>query len=114
MYTQGERETEREVRISIDRIIELVRDVRNGLITDFLVDANLRSYFVEQYAKELSPVKTEFLKRGLKELYNSPVDLSHYGLLIKQMQKSNSASITTMHYDLFYKELERIFKKYNY
>lgn len=114
MLTEREKATEKDLKISIERIIDLVRDVRNGLIHDFLQDTNLKSYFLQQYNKELSQVKAEFLKRDLKELLISPVDLSHYGLLIKQMQDSNTASISSTHHDLFYKELEKIFNRYNY
>ena len=103
-----------ENKISTERIIDLVREVRNGLIRDFLQDENLKSYFAEQYNKDLSQIKLEFLKRDLKELLNSPVDLPHYALLIKQMQELNTASIASSNHELFYKELEGIFKKYNY
>jgi len=114
MLTEHEKATEKDLKLSIDRIIDLVRNVRNGLIHDFLQDENLRSYFLQQYKRELSQVKAEFLKRDLKDLLNSPIDLSHYGLLIKQMQDSNTASISSTHHDLFYKELEKIFVRYNY
>jgi hypothetical protein len=114
MLTEHEKATEKDLKLSIERIIDLVRNVRNGLIHDFLQDANLRTYFLQQYNRELSQVKAEFLKRDLKELLDSPVDLSHYGLLIKQMQDSNTASISSTHHDLFYKELEKIFTRYNY
>lgn len=112
MYLQDSRQT--ETRISTERIIDLVREVRNGLVRDFLSDENVKSYFKEQYKKDLSIIKLEFLKRDLRELLTSPVDLSHYALLIKQMQDMNTASITSSNHSLFYKELERIFKKYNY
>jgi hypothetical protein len=114
MLTQDNKETERDIKLSMDRIIDLVKEVRDGLINDFLVDENLSSYFREHYEKELSKVKAEFLKRDLRELKNSAVDLSHYGLLIKQMQELSSAALTSTHHDLFYRELETIFKKYNY
>ena len=112
MYLQDSRQT--ESKISTERIIDLVREVRNGLVRDFLQDENLKSYFREQYNKDLSHIKHEFLKRDLRELMASPVDLPHYALLIKQMQEMNTASITSSNHTLFYKELERIFKKYNY
>lgn len=112
MYLQDSRQTEN--KISTERIIDLVREVRNGLVRDFLLDENLKSYFREQYKKDLSQIKLEFLKRDLRELMASPVDLPHYALLIKQMQEVNTASITSSNHTLFYKELERIFKKYNY
>lgn len=112
MFLQDSRQT--DSKISTERIIDLVREVRNGLIRDFLSDDTLKSYFSENFKKELSQIKMEFLKRDLKELMNSPVDLPHYALLIKQMQEVNSASITSTNHELFYKELELIFKKYNY
>ncbi len=112
MYLPDSRHTEN--KISTERIIDLVKEVRNGLIRDFLQDESLKTYFAQQYSKELSQIKAEFLKRDLKELLNSPVDLAHYAQLIKQMQELNTASISTSNYELFYKELEGIFKKYNY
>jgi hypothetical protein len=112
MFVQDSRPT--DSKISTERIIDLVREIRNGLIKDFMDESNLKSYFTEQYNKELSQIKLEFLKRDLKELMQSPVDLAHYSLLIKQMQELNTASITSANHELFYKELERIFKKYNY
>ena len=114
MLPQEDKEVQKEVKMSMDRIIDLVRGVSDSLISDFLVEGNVRSYFLEQFGKELSKVKAEFLKRDLKDLQNSPIDLSHYGSLIKQIQNLNSASLATTHKDLFYKELERIFSKYNY
>jgi hypothetical protein len=112
MFVSDSRNT--ETKISTERIIDLVREVRNGLIRDFLQDENLTSYFKEQYNKELSQIKLEFLKRDLKELMLSPMDLPHYSLLIKQVQEQNSAAIASANHGLFYKELEMIFKKYNY
>ena len=112
MYLQDSRHTEN--KISTERIIDLVREVRNGLIRDFLKDENLKSYFQQQYSKDLSQIKLEFLKRDLKELHSSPVDLAHYAQLIKQVQEQNTASITSSNHQLFYKELEGIFKRYNY
>jgi hypothetical protein len=112
MFIQDNRQA--DPKISTERIIDLVREVRNGLIRDFLETENIKSYFNQQYNKELSQIKLEFLKRDLKDLLASPVDLPHYALLIKQMQELNTASITSNNYELFYKELEIIFKKYNY
>lgn len=114
MLAQGENEVQRETRLSVDRIIELVRQVRNGLIQDFLSEETARNYFRQQYDKELSQVRAEFLKRDLRELMASPVDLSHYSSLIKLMQETNSAGLTSTNQELFYRELETIFKKYNY
>lgn len=102
------------VKLSVEKIIDLIREVRNALVKDLLVDANLRSYFISLYNRELTPVKMEFLKRDLKELLISPVDLIHYASLIKQIRESNSASLAEGNQELFYQELEAIFKKYNF
>lgn len=112
MIAQGKNST--DSKISTERIIVLVRDIRNGLIKDFMNDDTLNSWFAQQYNKTISPIKLEFMKRDLKELLNSPVDLSHYAGLIRQMQEHNSASIASANHELFYQELETIFKKYNY
>lgn len=107
-------ESVKEVKLSIEKIIDLVRQVRNDLIHYFLIDDNLKTYFSTQYHKELSQLKAEFLKRDLKELLQSSVDLSHYAILIKQMQESSVTSLPDKDRKLFYKELELIFNKYNY
>ena len=102
------------VTLSVEKVIDLVRQLRNELIKEFLIDANLKSYFLKEYKKEVSAIKLEFAKRDLKELLISPVDLSHYAALIKQIRESNSASLAEGNQELFYREIETIFKKYNY
>jgi hypothetical protein len=106
--------TQDTTKLSIEKIIDLIRQIRNDLIKDFLLGDNLNTYFNEEYNKELSNVKTEFLKRDLKELLIAPVDLSHYSTLIKYIRESNTASLANGNQDLFYKELELIFNRYNY
>lgn len=105
---------EKEVQFSIEKAIDLVRQVRNDLVKDFFIDSNLDSYFKNQYNKELSAVKREFLKRDLKELLIAPVDLIHYGGLIKEIKELNTASLASGNQELFYQELGAIFMKYNY
>jgi len=100
------------IALSVEKIIDLIRIVRNELIKDFLKDDNLSVYYQEQFNKELSLVKKEFLKRELKELLISPVDLAHYARLINQLRETNTASITEKNNELFYRELDSIFKKY--
>jgi hypothetical protein len=106
--------TQDTTKLSIEKIIDLIRQIRNDLIKDFLLGDNLNTYFNEEYNKELSNVKAEFLKRDLKELLIAPVDLSHYSTLIKYIRESNTASLANGNQDLFYKELELIFNRYNY
>lgn len=100
--------------LSVEKVIDLIRQLRNDLVKEFLNDDALRSYFQKEFNKDISAVKLEFLKRDLKELLISPVDLSHYSSLIKQIRESNSASLAEGNQDLFYREIDSIFKKYNF
>ncbi|HEU5146830.1 MAG TPA: hypothetical protein VFT90_08950 [Chryseosolibacter sp.] len=96
-----------------DRILDLVRKLRNDLIKDFLDERHLKAYLLDQFrVTELSNVKIEFIKKDLKELLISPVNTNHYQQLIEQIRATDSAGITETNEPLFYKELELIFKKY--
>jgi hypothetical protein len=107
-------QTNQAEKLSVEKIIDLVRVVRNDLIKDFLYRKNIELYFNEHYNKSISAIKAEFLIRDLKELLISPVDLVHYAALIKEIRENNTASMSNGHKDLFYKELEVIFDKYKY
>ena len=107
--------TSEAVQSSYEHIIELIRKLRNDLIKDFLDERHLKLYFAEKFnVRELAPVKIEFIKKDLKEMLIAPVDVEHYASLITQIQESDSASLTEGNDELFYKDLARIFKKYNY
>jgi hypothetical protein len=96
-----------------ESILDLVRKLRNDLIKDFLDERFLKQYLDDQFrVKELSNVKIEFIKKDLKELLISPVNISHYEGLINQIRTTDSAAITETNEKLFYKELEKVFKKY--
>lgn len=103
------------VKFSEENILELIRRLRNDLIKDFLDERNLKNYFAENFNhRELSPVKIEFIKKDLKEMLIAPVDITHYDPLITQIRESNSASLTEGNDELFYKDIAKVFKKYNY
>jgi hypothetical protein len=96
-----------------ESIVELVRKLRNDLIKDFLDERFLKEYINAQFrVRELSNVKIEFIKRDLKELLISPVNVNHYEPLISQIKNTDSAALTENNEQLFYKELENIFKPY--
>jgi hypothetical protein len=99
--------------LSVERIIDLIRTVRNDLIKDFLNDDFLNKYYTQLHSKILSNVKREFLKRDLKELLISPVDLVHYSKLINQIRETGTASLAHKNADLFYREIETILNKYS-
>ena len=96
-----------------DRILELVRKLRNDLIKDFLDERYLREYLSNRFRiSDLSNIKVEFIKKDLKELLISPVNTNHYQSLIDQIRETDSAGITETNEPLFYRELELIFKRY--
>jgi hypothetical protein len=98
-----------------ERILELVRKLRNDLIKDFLDERHMREYLANQFrVNELSNIKVEFIKKDLKELLISPVNKNHYQGLIDQIRYTDSAAISETNGPLFYKELENIFKRYMY
>ena len=98
-----------------ERILELVRKLRNDLIKDFLDERHLKEYISKHFrVNELSNIKIEFIKKDLKELLISTVNTNHYQILIDQIRDTDSAAITEINEPLFYKELENIFKRYMY
>ena len=97
---------------SVEKIIDLIRTVRNDLIKDFLNDELLNSHYEKQFNKPLSGVKREFLKRDLKELLIAPVDLVHYAGLINQIKETGTASLSLKNSTFFYSDVDRIVAKY--
>ena len=107
-------EPKQSQKASVEKAIDLVRQVRNDLIKDFLQGDNIETYFAEHYNRQLSVIKKEFLIRDLKELLILPVDLVHYSSLIKDTREINSADLSKGNTELFYKELDLLFNKYKY
>jgi hypothetical protein len=98
-----------------ERIIDLVRKQRNDLIKDFLDERHLKEYVDNKFRiHELSNVAIEFIKRDLKELLISPVNTNHYDPLIRHIRHTDNAAFINTDEQLFYKELEMIFKRYMY
>lgn len=98
-----------------ERILEVVRKLRNDLIKDFLDERHLKDYLSNHFrVNDLSNIKVEFIKKDLKELLISPVNTNHYQGLIDQIRDTDSAAISETNEPLFYKELENIFKRYIY
>lgn len=102
------------ITLPVDKIVDIVRGLRNTIIKGLLIDETLELYFKNQFNKELSNIKKQFLKRDLSELLISPVDLVHYAGLIKEIRESNSASIALRNEELFYEEVNRLFAKYSF
>ena len=98
-----------------EHTIELIRKIRNDLIKDFLDERFMISYLNTKYKmKELSKVKIELIRKALKELLISPVDVVHYSSLVEHIRQNESASLSERHEALFFDEVEMILKKYLY
>ena len=103
-----------ETNLSIEKIIDLIRNFRNDLVKDLLRADSFEKYFTENFNKELSPVKKEFIRKELKELLILPVDLVHYAKLITHLRSINSASVTEENKRFFNDEVAAIFRKYDF
>jgi len=100
---------------SDEYIIDLIRKLRNDLIKDFLDERILLQYFASNFnVRDVSPIKVEFIKKALKELLIAPVDLTHYRPIIEQIKNTESAALSEGNEQLFYKELESVFKQHAY
>ncbi|MBT1702182.1 hypothetical protein [Chryseosolibacter indicus] len=102
------------VILSVEKIIDLVRSTRNDLIKEYLKDEVLMFSYKQKYGKEVTTVKKEFLKRDLKDLLISPVDLVHYSKLITHIKETNIPVLSEKEKELFYSEIDMIFQKYSF
>lgn len=96
---------------SIDAIIDNVRKERDRQIEGLLSEAGLTSFLVRHYGgAELSRVKTEFLRRDLGALLRSPLDLTHYASLIRELKADKGVPIGGQ--SCFWSEQNALFQKY--
>lgn len=106
-------QTTQGTNLSIENIITDIRKERDSLASNLISDSLLLAFVEEHFDTfSLSPLKLEFIKRDLKELRNSSLDLAHYSTLIRQ-QRDSSKNVVTMEHPLFLQEVFTIFKKYN-
>lgn len=96
---------------SVDSIIESLREARDKQIEDLLTEPGLARYLEAHYRIPLlSRVKSEFLRRDLVTLLQSPLDLVHYAPLIRELKSNNSLPIDL--HPCFHSELDSLFQKY--
>lgn len=106
-------QTAQGTNISIEDIITDIRKERDSLATNLINDSFLLAFVEEHFDTFfLGSVKLEFIKRDLKELRNSSLDLAHYSTLIRQQRDSSKNEVVKEH-PLFLQEMFVIFKKYN-
>lgn len=100
-----------DVKWSDENIIDLIRRIRNDLLKDFLDERFLRQYCESKFGvRELSPIKTELIRKQLKEMLISPVSIAHYENLIRHIRENDSASLSVGNDRMFYHEIESAIK----
>lgn len=101
------------IKGSVDDAIEAIRQSRDEFLSTLLSDAGLAS-FLEEHLDTiyLSPIRTEFLKRDLKELRSSVLDLPYYSPLIKELKEQQVTSLKN--HRLFIEEAKLLYEKYRY
>ena len=98
--------------ISTEAIISNIWEVRNIYLTKLMNEDLLLDYLEENFSTiAISPVKLEFIRRDLKELRDTSLDLVHYASIIRDTKILGSSSFTPEH-PLLEIELNTIFKKY--
>jgi hypothetical protein len=98
--------------ISTEAIISNIWEVRKNYITNLINEDMLLVYLEENFNTiAISHVKLEFIKRDLKELRDSSLDLVHYASIIRDTKILGSNSFTHEN-PLLEIELTAIFKKY--
>lgn len=98
---------------SDETILDIIRNLRNDLIKDFLDERHLKEYVGNTFGvREVSNVKIEFIKKELKELLVAPVNVVHYQPVIDKIRQSDTASLSEGNEQLFYSEVETILKNY--
>jgi hypothetical protein len=98
---------------SVDDAISTIRKTRDEFISSLLTEPGLSSFMEHHYDTiYLSPVRTEFLKRDLKELRNSALDLVHYSPLIKDFKEEKISDAKD--HRLIIDEVKALYEKYRY
>ncbi|MBN8577611.1 MAG: hypothetical protein KF775_01055 [Cyclobacteriaceae bacterium] len=96
-----------------DRIIEDIQHRRVIMIQDLLKDQQLNAYLAELYdGQQVSQVKSEFLKRDLKTLSESPIDLVHYSMLIRQAKEATAWPHLPIIEEFIHAEIRQVVIKY--
>src|SRR5688572_17498785 len=99
-------------KVSDEQRIDLIRKLRNELIKQFLEEQKLHFHFKDNFKCKLNAIRIEFIKKELHDLLTSPLDLVNYATMLIEMKQAGTASLTIKNEDLFFKELDVIFRKY--
>jgi hypothetical protein len=100
--------------LSTESIIVYLRTLRDQRLQDLTRHDDALMDVLEEFYNTvaISPVKREFMKRDLKELRTTSLDLVHYSSLITEIKKNGAGAAESSH--LFDAELKQIFAKYGF
>jgi len=87
---------------------------RSAIIEPLLSDAgHLRVYLQNRLsARRVSNVKLEFVRRGMRALADSPIDLVHYSDVIMDLKRRNSLTINEEQHRLFHIEIKKAIENF--
>ena len=101
-----------ETAFTVDMIIDLIRSTRNERVRGLLAGDQLNRYYQSKSGKELSAIKKEFIRRDLQSLLIIPLDLVHYGMLIRKIKDANARTIEEDDLHFFVKEIDGVVDRY--
>jgi hypothetical protein len=92
---------------------DLIKKLRDDLVKDFLDERYMKEFIFENYnVKEISNVKVEFIKKELKEVLLSPLDVAHYEPIFTHLRETDSETLGEGNDQLFYIDIEKVLKRY--
>jgi histone deacetylase complex regulatory component SIN3 len=92
--------------------VDLIKRLRSDLLKDFLDERYLKEYIARKFnVKELSNVKIEFIKKGLKELLQEPVDVTKYEKILASLGENGGESLSDGEDHVFYIEIENVLRQ---
>lgn len=99
--------------ISLEKAIEEIKQLRNNRIQSLLRTPDLMAFLEDNFSTvAVSAVKLEFLKRDLKTLSQSTLDLVHYSSALRQIKESNPDVKACL--ALIEEEMKTLAAKYGY
>lgn len=102
----------RKTQSSEENSVDLIKKLRSDLLKDFLDERYLKEYISKKFnVRELSNVRIEFIKRGLKELLQEPIDLSKYEEVLTIIKDTDGETLADGEDQVFYAEIENVLRR---
>ncbi len=97
---------------SRENSIELIVRLRSDLLKDFLDDRYLKEYVSKKFnVRDLSNVRVELIRKGLKELLQEPLDLAKYETVLANVAETGGQALGDGDDQVIYTEIENILKR---